>query len=152
GLNALLEHRHPPVGLITTQGFKDAYEIGRANRPAMYDLRYHRPPPLASRRHRMEVRERLSPSGDVIVPLDEAGVISAVDELVAARIGSVCVMFLHSYRNPAHEQRCAEIIMARAPQMSVSLSHRIANESREYERTSTTVVNAAIAPIVQDYL
>lgn len=152
GLNALLEHRYAPIGLLTTKGFRDVYEIGRANRPAMYDLHYHRPAPLVPRRHRLEIVERMSPAGHVVTPLDEESVATAIDQLAAAGIESVAVVFLHSYRNPAHEVRCEQIIAARHPEISVSLSHRIANEWREYERTSTTVVNAAIAPTVRTYL
>jgi N-methylhydantoinase A len=152
GLNALLERRYAPIGLLTTKGFRDVYEIGRANRPAMYDLQYHRPPPLVPRRHRLEVIERMSADGHAITPLDEASVANAIDQLVAAGIASVAVVFLHSYRNPAHELLCERIILERHPNLSVSLSHRIANEWREYERTSTTVVNAAIAPTVRSYL
>ena len=152
GLNALLERRYAPIGLITTKGFRDVYEIGRANRPAMYDLQYHRPPPLVPRRHRLEVVERMSAAGQTITPLDERSVIDAIDQLVAAGIASVAVVFLHSYRNPAHELECERIILGRHPDVSVSLSHRIANEWREYERTSTTAVNAAIAPTVRTYL
>jgi len=152
GLNALLEHRYAPIGLLTTKGFRDVYEIGRANRPAMYDLHYHRPAPLVPRRHRLEVIERMSPAGHAVTPLDEDSVTKAIDQLVAAGIQSVAVVFLHSYRNPAHEVQCERIIAARHPAVNVSLSHRIANEWREYERTSTTVVNAAIAPTVRTYL
>jgi N-methylhydantoinase A len=152
GLNALLEHRHAPVGLLTTRGFRDVYEIGRANRPAMYDLHYHRPPPLVPRRHRMEVIERMSAAGEVLEPLDEDSVLVAVDFLAEQGIKSVAVVFLHSYRNPIHELQCEEIILGRHPDISVSLSHRIANEWREFERTSTTAINAAIAPTVRTYL
>lgn len=152
GLNALLERKYAPVGLLTTKGFRDVYEIGRANRPAMYDLQYHRPPPLVARRHRLEIVERMSATGHSITPVDEDSVKQAIDALVAVGIGSVAVVFLHSYRNPAHELRCEQIIGERHPAISVSLSHRIANEWREYERTSTTVVNAAIAPTVRTYL
>jgi N-methylhydantoinase A len=152
GINALLERRFAPVGLITTRGFRDVYEIGRANRPAMYDLHYHRPAPLVPRRHRLEVQERMSPAGGVLEPLDEDSVTRAIGQLVAAGIRSVAVVLLHAYRNPKHELECEGIINKRHPDVSVSLSHRIANEWREYERTSTTVVNAAIAPTVQSYL
>jgi N-methylhydantoinase A len=152
GLNALLERRYAPVGLLTTKGFRDVYEIGRANRPAMYDLQYHRPPPLVARRHRLEVLERMSAIGNPLIALDEESVRQAIDTLVAAGIESVAVVLLHSYRNPAHELRCEQLIAERHPKVSVSLSHRIANEWREYERTSTTVVNAAIAPTVRSYL
>jgi len=152
GLNALLERRYAPIGLLTTKGFRDVYEIGRANRPAMYDLQYHRPPPLVPRRHRLEVVERMSADGHPITPLDDDSVNRAIDQLVAAGIESVAVVFLHSYRNPDHELACERIVQERHPNVSVSLSHRIANEWREYERTSTTVVNAAIAPTVRSYL
>lgn len=152
GLNALLEHKYAPVGLLTTKGFRDVYEIGRANRPAMYDLHYHRPPPLVPRRHRLEIVERMSAAGHPVTPLDEDSVAKAIDELATAGIRSVAVVFLHSYRNPVHEIRCEQIINAQYPEINVSLSHRIANEWREYERTSTTVVNAAIAPTVRTYL
>ncbi len=152
GINALLEHSFATIGLITTRGFRDVYEIGRANRPAMYDLHYHRPEPLIPRRHRLEVDERMSPTGGVIEPLDEESLKRAIDLLAAAGIESVAVVLLHSYRNPRHELQCERLITAQHPGISVSLSHRIANEWREYERTSTTVVNAAIAPRVQGYL
>ena len=152
GLNALLERRYAPIGLLTTKGFRDVYEIGRANRPAMYDLQYHRPPPLVPRRYRLEVVERMSADGHPLTPIDLDSVREAIDQLVAAGIASVAVVFLHSYRNPAHELQCEQIIAERHPEISVSLSHRIANEWREYERTSTTAVNAAIAPTVRTYL
>ena len=152
GLNALLERRYAPIGLLTTKGFRDVYEIGRANRPAMYDLQYHRPPPLVPRRYRLEVVERMSADGHPLTPIDVDSVRGAIDQLVAAGIASVAVVFLHSYRNPAHELQCEQIIAERHPEISVSLSHRIANEWREYERTSTTAVNAAIAPTVRTYL
>jgi N-methylhydantoinase A len=152
GINALLEHRFAPIGLLTTRGFRDVYEIGRANRPAMYDLHYHRPEPLIPRRFRLEVDERMSPTGGVLEPLDENSVKRAIDQLAASGITSVAVVLLHSYRNPKHELECERIISSLHPSITVSLSHRIANEWREYERTSTTVVNAAIAPTVQSYL
>lgn len=152
GINAILERRFAPTGLLTTRGFRDVYEIGRANRPAMYDLHYHRPPPLVPRRFRLEVDERMSPSGEVVESLDERSVVTAIDQLVSHGITSVAVVLLHSYRNPAHELRCEDIIASRHAGVNISLSHRVANEWREYERTSTTAVNAAIAPTMQGYL
>lgn len=152
GLNALLEGRHAPVGLLTTKGFRDVYEIGRANRPAMYDLYYHRPPPLVPRRRRLEVVERLNADGGVLTPLDASSVVAATERLVEMGAASVAVVLLHAYRNPVHELRCEQLIRAHFPGLDVSLSHRIANEWREYERTSTTVVNAAIAPTIRSYL
>src|SRR5438067_13766511 len=104
----------------------------------MYDLHYHRPPPLVPRRYRLEVVERLSPDGHRLTPIDVDSVREAIDQLVAAGIASVGVVFLHSDRNPAHELQCEQVIAERHPDISVSLSHRIANEWREYERTSAT--------------
>lgn len=152
GLNALLERKFATVGLITTAGFRDAYEIGRANRPAMYDLYYHRPAPLVPRRLRLEVRERMTAAGEVLVPLDEDSLHAAADALVSAGVGAIAVVLLHAYANPAHELRCEQLLTEWYPGITVSVSHKIANEWREYERTSTTVVNAAIARTVASYL
>ncbi len=152
GLNALLERRFAEVGLVTTAGFRDVYEIGRANRPAMYDLYYHRPQPLVRRSRRLEVLERMNARGEVIEPLDEASLRRAADELVAAGVGAIAVVLLHAYANPAHELRCEELLSSWYPHVNVSVSHRVANEWREYERTSTTVVNAAVATTVDAYL
>ncbi len=152
GLNALLERRFEPVGLLTTRGFRDVYEIGRANRPAMYDLHYRRPEPLVRRRLRLEVDERMTARGEVLVPLDESSLRASADVLVAAGVGALAVVFLHAYANPAHELRSEELLSEWYPDIPVSLSHRIANEWREFERTSTTVVNAAVASTVDSYL
>ena len=120
------------------------YEIGRANRPEMYDLHYHRPAPLVRRELRLEVRERMTATGEVLIPLDEDSLRASVGRLVDAGVGALAIVLLHAYVNPAHELRCAELVSrSGTPSSRVSLSHRIANEWREYERTSTTVVNAA---------
>ena len=152
GLNALLERRYQTVGLLTTRGFRDVYEIGRANRPAMYDLHYHRPPPLVGRRLRCEVTERMSAQGEVLTPLDEASLRESTEALLEAGVGAMAIVLLHSYANPAHELRCEELLADWYPELPVSVSHRIANEWREYERTSTTVVNAAVSSTVDAYL
>jgi N-methylhydantoinase A len=152
GLNALLERRFDTVGLLTTQGFRDVYEIGRANRPAMYDLHYHRPGPLVKRRLRLEVVERMSAEGHVITPLDEDSLRRAADALLQEGVRTIAVVLLHAYANPEHELRCEELLGRWYPELRVSISHRIANEWREYERTSTTVVNAAVAGTVDSYL
>ena len=152
GLNALVERRFAPVGLITTRGFRDVYEIGRANRPVMYDLRYHRPAPLVRRELRREVTERMSARGEVVTALDEPSLREASEALVERGVEAIAVVLLHAYINPAHEVRCEELLRSWYPKLSISLSHRIANEWREYERTSTTVVNAAVAPTVDSYL
>ncbi len=152
GLNALLERRFAPVGLLTTAGFRDVYELGRANRPAMYDLYYHRPETLVPRRLRREVNERLDAAGAVLVPLDEDLLRAAADALVADGVEAIAVVLLHAYANPVHELRVEALLNEWYPDVSVSLSHRVANEWREFERTSTTVVNAAVAPTMDEYL
>ncbi len=152
GINALLELKGARTGLITTEGFRDVLEIGRGNFLKMYDVLYRRPEPLVPRGRSREVAERLSATGEVLVPLDEEAVQAAARQLLAAGVESVAVVFLFSYRDPAHEQRAAQIVAAEMPGVSVSASHRITQEWREYERTSTTVVNAYVQPIMDRYL
>jgi N-methylhydantoinase A len=152
GINALLERKGARTGLITTQGFRDVLEIGRGNFLKMYDVLYRRPEPLVPRGRCREVAERLTATGDVLVPLDEEAVRAAARQLLADGVESVAIVFLFSYRDPAHEQRAAQIVTAEIPGASVSASHRITQEWREYERTSTTVVNAYVQPIMDRYL
>jgi N-methylhydantoinase A len=151
-INALLEQKGARTGLITTAGFRDVLEIGRGNFLRMYDVIYRRPTPLVPRGRCLEVPERLDAKGAVLVPLDEAAVRDAATRLGRDGVESVAVVFLYSYRSPAHEQRAAEIVAATLPGVSVSASHRITQEWREYERTSTTVVNAYIQPTLDRYL
>ncbi len=151
GLNAFLEGRGAKVALLTTLGFRDVYEIGRANRPDMYNVRYRPPKPLVPRRWVFEINERLAADGSVLTPL-EVGDIRSLAGRLGEEFDSVAVCFLHSYANPAHEQRVAEILAECCPGLSVTLSHVVAPEWREYERTSTTVISAYIAPIVEQYL
>lgn len=152
GINAVLERKGARTGLVTTEGFRDVLEIGRGNYLRMYDVLYQRPPQLVPRDRRLEVPERLGARGDVLVPLDEAAVVEAARRLDAEGVESVAVVFLFSYRNPAHERRAAEILAQHLPRASISASHRITQEWREYERTSTTVVNAYVQPILEGYL
>jgi N-methylhydantoinase A len=152
GINALLEKKGALTGLITTEGFRDVLEIGRGNFLRMYDVLYRRPAPLVPRGRRLEVRERLGARGEVLTALDEDGVRVAARALGAAGVESVAVAFLFSYRDPAHEQRAAEIVREELPAVAVSVSHRITQEWREYERTSTTVVNAYVQPVMDRYL
>ena len=152
GINALLERKGALTGLITTQGFRDVLEIGRGNFLRMYDVLYRRPAPLVPRGRCLEVPERLSARGEVLAVLDEDAVRAAAAKLAADGVESVAVVFLFSYRDPAHEQRAARIVAAALPGASVSVSHRITQEWREYERTSTTVVNAYIQPVMERYL
>jgi N-methylhydantoinase A len=152
GINALLERKGARTGLITTEGFRDVLEIGRGDFLKMYDVLYRRPEPLVPRGRCREVPERLTATGDVLVPLDEAAVRAAAGRLLADGVESVAIVFLFSYRNPRHEQHAARIVAAEMPGVSVSVSHRITQEWREYERTSTTVVNAYVQPIMDRYL
>src|SRR5438067_1857048 len=118
----------------------------------MYDVLYRRPEPLVPRGRSREVPERLTATGDVLVPLDEVALRAACCALLADGVESVALVFLFSYRDPAHEQRAAQIVASEIPGVSVSASHRITQEWREYERTSTTVVNAYVQPIMDRYL
>ncbi len=152
GINALLEGKGVRTGLVTTEGFRDVLEIGRGNYLRMYDVVYRRPTPLVPRGRCLEVRERLGARGEELVPLDEAAVRAAARRLAAEGVESVALVFLFSYRNAAHERRAAEILAEELPDVPLSVSHRLTQEWREYERTSTTVVNAYILPIVDRYL
>jgi len=152
GINALLEGKGARTGLLTTEGFRDVLEIGRGNFLRMYDLLYRRPTPLVPRGRRREVPERISARGEVLVPLDEAAVRDAAHSLAADGVESVAVTFLFSYLDSVHEQRAAAILAEELPGVAISVSHRLSREWREYERTSTTVVNAYVLPMVERYL
>jgi N-methylhydantoinase A len=150
--NALLERRGAKTALLTTAGFADALEIGRQNRPQLYRLHQARPAALVADSHRLEIDERLDPQGNVIIPLAEALTPSLAERLRAAAIESLAVVFLFSFRNPAHEHRVAELLHAALPDLPISLSSDILPEYREYERTATTVINAYVQPLVARYL
>jgi N-methylhydantoinase A len=152
GLNAFLERKGSSVALIVTEGFRDIYEIGRANRPDMYSITYRKPEPLIKRRNVFEVKERVLADGTVETKLDLNQLGEMVNQIIEQGFNSVSVSLLHSYKNPEHETRIKGFIKQKAPNISVSLSHEIAREWREYERTSTTVINAYVAPIVENYL
>jgi N-methylhydantoinase A len=149
--NAMLERRIARIGLITTRGFRDVLELGRRTRPTPYGLK-GRFTPLIARKLRLEVDERIDADGNVLVPLDEAQVETAARTLVAAGAESVVIHFLHSYLNPAHEARAAEIVRALWPNPYVTAGHTIVAEYREYERGVTAAVNAAIQPVLHRYI
>jgi N-methylhydantoinase A len=151
-INAVLERKGARTGLITTKGFRDVYEIGRGNRPEGYNLFFKRPVPLVPRDLRLEVDERLYATGEVLKPLDENSALAAIGALQAARVESVAVCLLHSYANAEHERRLGELLRERFPEAYASLSHEILREFREYERTSTTVLNSYVGPLVRGYL
>ena len=152
--NAVLQRRGATTGLITTDGFRDVLEIGRQIRTAIYDLQLVPETPvfLAPGARRAEVQERLSSDGDVVVPLDEAGVERAADALVAAGCEAIAVCFLFSFLNPVHEERARAIIMARHPGLSLSLSSEVDPAFREYERTVVTAFDAYTKPVLSHYL
>lgn len=150
--NALIERKGAVTGLITTAGFRDVIEIGRERKYDLYDIAISRPEPLAPRRLRREVGERVKVDGTLLQSLNHAELDAAVDELLAAGVESVAVVFLHSYRNNANEQQARDAIAARYPQLPVSVSSEVAPEIREYERASTTLVNAYIKPLAANYL
>jgi N-methylhydantoinase A len=152
-LNTLLEGKGARVGLITTRGFRDVYEIGRQWRgDEVFNIFAPAPKMLLTRDRIHEVRERLDRAGAIIEPLDENELAEAARRLVAQNVEAVAVCFLFAYANPAHERRAADIIREVAPQLYVSLSHEVNPEWREYERTAATVANAYIGPPVSRYL
>lgn len=150
--NALLERRGARTALLTTAGFGDILVIGRQNRPHIYALHQTRPTPLVDDAWRLETPERLDHIGHVLTPLDEGALDAVIDTLAASDIESLAIVFLFSFRNPDHEERAAARISARLPQLPLSLSSQILPEYREFERTSTTVINAYVQPLVARYL
>ena len=150
--NMLLERKGAPTGLITTEGFRDLLEIARQKRPLVFDPFTPKPRPLIPREHRFGVRERVTFDGNVLVPLDESDVVQAAVRLREAGIVSVAICFLHSYANPTHEQRAAELVRNAWPGVHLVTSEALIPEFREYERLTTTVLNAYLLPGMRDYL
>ena len=151
-INTVLERKGDKTALFTTEGFRDVYEIARGNRPDAFDIGFQRAQPLVPRHLRFEARERLDAKGDVLTPLDEAAVRDVARKILDEGISAVAVCFLHSYANPVHEAAAGKILRAMCPGLFVTLSHEILREFREYERTSTTVLNAYVGPRVAKYL
>ncbi|MGH8881954.1 MAG: hydantoinase/oxoprolinase N-terminal domain-containing protein, partial [Stackebrandtia sp.] len=152
GLNSLLTRTGARVAVVGTRGFRDVYLLGRTGRAVMYDIAYRKPAPLLERYDTFEVAERSYFDGTVAEPLDEADAIRVAAEIADRSYESVAVAFLHSYANPRHEARMREILLERAPGVEVTVSHELSREYREYERTSTAVLDAYIKPIVRRYL
>ena len=151
-INTVLERKGARTALITTRGFRDTYAIGRGNRIEAFNLFFHRPKPLIPRDLTFEVGERINAKGEVLTPLEDEEVQALLAVFAAHKIEAVAVCLLHAYANPAHEQRVGEILRAASPHLFVTLSHEIVREYREYERTSTTALNAFVGPRVQTYL
>ncbi|MCL5045909.1 MAG: hydantoinase/oxoprolinase family protein [Actinobacteria bacterium] len=152
GLNAFLERKGARVALITTEGFRDVYEIARGNRPEMYNVQYRKPEPLVKRRDVFEIPERVLFDDTVAVPVDPGAVREVASRIRAGGYESVAVGLLHAHMNPVNEKLVRDVLREELPGVSISLSHEVAREWREYERTSTTVLNAYVAPIVEKYL
>jgi N-methylhydantoinase A len=152
GSNTVLEANGARTALITTRGFRDILEIRDLRMPVLYDQHWTKPLALVERRLRLEVTEKLRPDGSVSVPLDAASVAAAIGRLCDERVESVAICLLHSYANPAHERAVAEAVRAALPDVAISVSSEILPEIKEYPRTSTTVINAYVQPVVQAYI
>lgn len=150
--NAVIERNGARVGLLTTAGFRDTLEIGNEQRYDIYDLDLAFPEPLVTRDLRREVDGRIDALGREVTPLDEAGLRAELDRLVAAGCTAIAICFMHSYRNPAHELRAAEIVRAAYPDLAVSVSSAVVGEISEYPRFVTTCANAFVQPLMADYL
>ena len=151
-INAILERKGAKTALVTTEGFRDVYEIGRVNRPDSFNLAFKKHIPLIPRALRFEVAERMLYDGSVERPLDEGNARAVAAEIRAQGVESVAVLFLHSYVNVEHEQRMVELLREAMPAAFITASHHVSREQREYERTSTVAANAYVGPRVSTYL
>ena len=150
--NAILEGKGAPTALLATRGFRDVLELRRVRVPNLYEPLYERPPPLVPRQFRFEIDERTGPRGEALRTLDEADVRAAAEHIRAAGIEAVAVCYLHSYANPDHERRTGEILREMLPGAFISLSVDVLPQKLEYERASTTVINAYVGPPVKHYV
>lgn len=153
--NALIEHEGAKTGMLTTEGFRDVTHIGRHRKPHNFSLQQTIPwqeQPIVERRHRKTVPERIQPPNEVVTPLDEDAVRTATKELVEDGIESIAVCYLHSYLNSSHEDRTKEIIEDEFPEISVSTSNEVVAQFREFERFTTTAINARLEPVMRGYL
>ena len=152
GINALLTRRGSKVAIVTTKGFRDVYLLGRTDREPMYDLKYRKAETLVPRHLCFEVEERLDFRGNVLIPFNEAHARQVAEQVKSLDIEAVAVCFLHSYVNAEHEKFMAKVLQEACPAVSVTLSHHLSREYREYERTSTAVCDAYVKPITRKYL
>ncbi|RBM14379.1 hydantoinase/oxoprolinase family protein [Streptomyces sp. PT12] len=152
GLNSLLTRSGARTAVVATRGFRDVYLLGRTDRRAMYDIRHRKAPALLERYDTFEVTERSWFDGTAATPLDEDDARAVADEIARRGYQAVAVAFLHSYANPAHERRMRDILREACPGAEVTVSHELSREYREYERTSTAVLDAYIKPVVRRYL
>jgi N-methylhydantoinase A len=150
--NAVIERKTAPTGLITTRGFRDVLEMMNQKAPSLADVNWERLPPLVPRRLRLEVAERILADGSIEHRLDRAGAREAIETLIAAQVEAIAICLINSYVNPIHEQELGRMVRQAAPRTVVCLSSQVHPECREYERTSTTVINASLVPVVNRYL
>jgi N-methylhydantoinase A len=150
--NAIIEQKGGKVGLLTTQGFRDLLEIGRQTRPKLYDLHLDYPPPLVPRDLRLEVTERTLHTGEAFIPLDEKSVLDQINLLRKNKVDAIAICLLYSFLNPNHEVRIKEMVREAMPDCYLSVSHEVLPEFREYERLSTTTLNASLMPVMDIYL
>ena len=150
--NAILEQKGATTALITTKGFRDVLELRRTRVPRLYDPLYQKPAPLVPRRWRYEVRERIDATGQEVSPLDRDDLQRIVESIKAVGVEAVAICLLHAYANATHEQSIARVLREELPHCFISLSSDILPQMREYERTSTTVINSYVGPPVRKYL
>lgn len=150
-INAITERKGVRTALVTTRGFRDVLAIGRGNRPDLYNLHFDPPHPFVPRKWRFEVTERIGADGEVVAALEEAELDAIAETCRKEGIEAIAITFLHSYRNPAHEQVCAARLAALLPGIAVTESSGFTREWREFERTSTAVLNAYVQPIIDRY-
>jgi N-methylhydantoinase A len=152
GINTIIQKNGAKTGLLTTAGFEDILEIGTMSKAEMYNLFYRKPRPLVSRQNRLGISERMTFDGKVLKTVSRDNVLAQVHRLRDEQVTSIAIATLHSYANPENEISIAEIVQEEFPELDLSVSHKIINQRREFERTSTTVLNAYIAPAAKAYL
>tara|TARA_B100001750_G_scaffold226570_1_gene219465 strand:- start:7459 stop:9558 length:2100 start_codon:yes stop_codon:yes gene_type:complete len=150
--NAIITRTGSKVGLITTEGFRDILEIGRLRYPRLYDMEWEKPAPLVPRYLRQEVKERVDYAGNVVTPVDKGSIAIAAQSLVDFGVDSIAIVLINSYANPVHEEIIQDYIAREFPAINISASYKVLPEVKEYERTSTTVINAYVKPAIEHYL
>lgn len=150
-INAITERKGVRTALVTTAGFRDVLEIGRGNRPDLYNLQFHSPEPFVPRHLRFEVRERVDAGGNVLLPVELDDLKPIIRQCREQRVEAIAILFLHSYANPEHELLCADILADALPDLSICASHEVSRQWREYERSNTVVLNAYVQPIIRNY-
>ncbi|MGZ5178053.1 MAG: hydantoinase/oxoprolinase N-terminal domain-containing protein, partial [Burkholderiales bacterium] len=150
--NAIIERRGACAALITTRGFRDVLELGRFRSPRLYDLKFRKPDPLVERRLRFEVTERCDANGNILQQLEQSELAGIADAIERQGVEAVAVCFINAHVNPANEQAAVRYLTERLPHVSVSASTQLVPQIGEYERTSTTVVNAYLMPVIEHYV